>query len=123
MKATDNNNDSSSGSVDSNSAVSGSAKTKVRAKPIFVFVKQGTTEHPATIVDPKVLELIKELGPTGWRLTQLPDNEYIVIKWSSTGRRQPVLSTDVVLQDDDDYGCGGTDSTSRNRRSGRNTIF
>ena len=49
------------------------------------------------IIDQEVLNQIKERGPSGWKLDQLPDDVYISIKWNHNGGRGAVVSTSIVL--------------------------
>merc|ERR1712194_415687 len=71
------------------------ATTSTKGQPIFCWVKQGVTDHFATIVDPMVLSLLekenKEYGSGRKELsTLLPIDTEIEIKWCSTKKNEKV---------------------------------
>jgi len=71
------------------------ATASTKGQPIFCWVKQGVTDHFATIVDPMVLSLLekenKEYGSGRKELsTLLPIDTEIEIKWCSTKKNEKV---------------------------------
>merc|ERR1712194_967092 len=98
-------------------------------QPIFCWVKQGRTDHFATIVDPMVLDLLakehKEYGAGRKELsTLLPIDTEIEIKWNSTQKKEQVEVATVKLVAEVNHSssanggsCGGTPQRRSSLRS------
>mmetsp|Transcript_51298 Transcript_51298/g.58125 ORF Transcript_51298/g.58125 Transcript_51298/m.58125 type:complete len:839 (-) Transcript_51298:69-2585(-) len=73
--------------------------------PVFAYITQGKTEHMATIIDPKFLMMLqkkKDFKSKSDCLSTLKKKSDILIKWHSTGGKEPVEVSSVRLVDGDE---------------------
>jgi hypothetical protein len=83
---------------------SSSSPEQTKHIPVFCWVTQGQTEHPAMIVDHMVLSLLKE---DRHNLLTLPQDYKIMIKWQSKNRKEPFFVSSVRLENDGNGDIGG----------------
>jgi hypothetical protein len=79
--------------------------------PVFAIVTQGKTEHLVTIIDETVLIKLQK----GTEFSKLKE-EKIIIKWHSTGAKQPIRRSSMKLSDMMGGGTGGGEGRRASRR-------
>ena len=87
------------------------SKAAAAGPPVFAIVTQGKTEHLVTIIDETVLSKLQQ----GTEFSKLKE-EKIIIKWHSTGAKQPIRRSSMKLSDMMGGGTGGGEGRRASRR-------
>lgn len=87
------------------------SKAAAAGPPVFAIVTQGKTEHLVTIIDETVLSKLQK----GTEFSKLKE-EKIIIKWHSTGAKQPIRRSSMKLSDMMGGGTGGGEGRRASRR-------